>query len=166
MSELPFLPPGDLQDPGTTSLCAGSPALHAGGFFTIEPPGKPSYIYTYIYMYIYMYMYMDCHFLLQRIFLTQGLNLGLPHCRQTLYHLRNINNLRYADDTTLMAESEEELKSLLMKVKEVSDKAGFKLNNLKNYHGIWSHHFMANKWGKNGNSDRLYFLGLQNHCRF
>ena len=45
---------------------------------------------------------------------------------------RNINNLRYADDTTLMAESEEELKSLLMKVKEVSDKAGFKLNNLKN----------------------------------
>ena len=65
-----------------------------------------------------------------------------------------------------MAESEEELKSLLMKVKEVSDKAGFKLNNLKNYHGIWSHHFMANKWGKNGNSDRLYFLGLQNHCRW
>ena len=45
---------------------------------------------------------------------------------------RNINNLRYADDTTLMAESEEELKSLLMKVKEVSDKAGFKLNNSKN----------------------------------
>ena len=45
MSELPFLPPGDLQDPGTSSLCAESPALHVGGFFTTEPPGKPSYIY-------------------------------------------------------------------------------------------------------------------------
>ena len=73
---------------------------------------------------------------------------------------RNINNLRYADDTTLMAESEEEIKSLLMKVKEESEKAGLKLN----IHGLWSHHFMANRWGNNGNSDRLYFLGLQNHC--
>ena len=73
---------------------------------------------------------------------------------------RNINNLRYADDTTLMAESEEELKSLLMKVKEENEKTGLKLNT----HGLWSHHFMANRWGNNGNSDRLYFLGLQNHC--
>ena len=56
---------------------------------------------------------------------------------------RNINNLRYADDTTLMAESEEELKSL-----------------------IWPHHFMANRWGNNGSSDRLYFFSLQNHCRW
>ena len=80
---------------------------------------------------------------------------------------RNINNLRYADDTTLMAESEEELKSLLMKVKEESEKAGLKLNIQKNEdHGIWSHCFMANRWGNNGNSDRLYFLGLQNHCRW
>ena len=79
---------------------------------------------------------------------------------------RNINNLRYADDTTLMAESEEELKSLLMKVKKESEKAGLKLNLQKNEdHGIWSHHFMANRWGNNGNSDRIYFLGLQNHCR-
>ena len=78
---------------------------------------------------------------------------------------RNINNLRYADETTLMAESEEELKSLLMKVKEESEKAGLKLNVPKNEdHGIWSHCFMANRWGNNGNSDRLYFLGLQNHC--
>ena len=75
---------------------------------------------------------------------------------------RNINNLRYADDSTLMADSEEELKSLLMKVKEESEKVGFKLN----IHGIWSHHFMANRWGNNGNSDRLYFFGLQNHCRW
>ena len=80
---------------------------------------------------------------------------------------RNINNLRYADNTTLMAESEEELKSLSMKVKEESEKAGLKLNIQKNeYHDIWSHHFMANRWGNNGNSDRLYFLGLQNHCRW
>ena len=65
---------------------------------------------------------------------------------------RNINNLRYTDDTTLMAESEEELKSLLMKVKEESEKAGLKLNSQKNEdHGILSHHFMANSWGKCGN---------------
>ena len=59
---------------------------------------------------------------------------------------RNINNLRYADDTTLMAESEEELKSLLMKVKEESEKVGLKLNIQKTKIGIWSHHFMANRW--------------------
>ena len=75
---------------------------------------------------------------------------------------RNINNLRYADDTTLTTESKEELKSLLMKVKEKSEKAGFKLNVRKHEdHGIRSHHFMANRWGNNGNSDRLYFLGHQ-----
>ena len=73
---------------------------------------------------------------------------------------RNINNLRYADDTTLMAESEEELKSLLMKVKEESEKPGLKLNIQKNDHGIWSHQFMANRWGNNGNNDRLYLFGL------
>ena len=79
---------------------------------------------------------------------------------------RNINNLTYADDTTLMAESEEELKSLLMKVKEESEKVGLKLNISKNKdHGIWSHHFMANRWGNSGNSDRLYFWGLQNQFR-
>ena len=78
---------------------------------------------------------------------------------------RNINNLRYADDTTLMAESEEELKSLLMKVKEESEKVGLKLNIHKTKI-MASHHFMANRWGNNGNSDRLYFLGLQNHCRW
>ena len=70
---------------------------------------------------------------------------------------RNINNLRYADDTTLMAESEEKLKSLLMKVKEESEKVGLKLNSETEDHGIWSHHFMASRWGNNGNSDRLLF---------
>ena len=64
---------------------------------------------------------------------------------------RNINHLRYADDTTLMAESEEELKSLLMKVKVESEKVGLKLNVENEDHGIQSHHFMANRWGNSGN---------------
>ena len=79
---------------------------------------------------------------------------------------RNINNLRYADDTILMAESEEELKSLLMKVKEESEKFGLKLN-------IQKMKIMASgpitSWeidGDSGNSVRLYFSGLQNHCRW
>ena len=67
---------------------------------------------------------------------------------------RNINNLRCADDTTLMADSKEELKSLLMKVKEESEKAGLKFNIQKTK--IWSHHFMANRWG---NSEDIIFLG-------
>ena len=81
---------------------------------------------------------------------------------------RNINNLRYADDTTLMAESEEELKSLLMKVKGESEKVGSKLSiqKTKIMDGIWSHHFMGNRWGNSGNSVRLYFFGLKNHCRW
>ena len=79
---------------------------------------------------------------------------------------RNINNLRYADDTTLMAESEEELKSLLMKVNVESGKVGLKLNTQKMK-------IMASgpitSWqidGETGNSGRLYFGGLQNHCRW
>ena len=72
---------------------------------------------------------------------------------------RNISNLRYADNTTLMAESEEELKSLLMKVKEDSGKTWLKAQHSENKdYGIWSHHFMGNRWG---NSVRLYFFGLQ-----
>src|SRR5574340_504327 len=59
-----------------------------------------------------------------------------------------------------MAESEEELKSLLMKVKEESEKSWLKAQHSENEdHGIWSHHFMANRWGNSGNSVRLYFLG-------
>ena len=73
---------------------------------------------------------------------------------------RNINNLRYSDDTTLMAESEEELKSLLMKMKEESKKVGLKLNIQKTkIHGIWSHHFMVSRWRNKGNSERLLFWG-------
>ena len=77
---------------------------------------------------------------------------------------RKINNLKYADDTTLMAESEEELKSLLMKVKVESEKSWLKAQHSENEdHGIQSHHFMGNRWG---NSVRLYFSGLLNHCRW
>ena len=70
---------------------------------------------------------------------------------------RNINNLRYADDTTLMAESVEELKSLLMKVKEESENIGLKLKIQKTKN-------MANRWGNSGNSVILHFGGPQNHC--
>ena len=76
---------------------------------------------------------------------------------------RNINNLRYADDTTLMAESEEELKSLLMKVKEESETAGLKLNIQKTRIMASVPSLHGNRWG---NSVRLYFWGLQNHCRW
>jgi len=79
---------------------------------------------------------------------------------------RNINNLRYADDTTLMAESEEELKSFLMKMKVESEKVGLKLSIPKTK-------IMASgpitSWeidGETGNSARVYFWGLQNHCRW
>ena len=79
---------------------------------------------------------------------------------------RNISNLRYADDTTLMAESEEELKSLLMKVKEESEKAGLKLNIQKTKIMTSGPIISWQIDGNSGNSDRLYFLGLQNHCRW
>ena len=80
---------------------------------------------------------------------------------------RNINNLTYEDDTTIMADSKEELKSLLIKVKMETEKAGLKLN-------IQKAKIMASgpitSWqidaGNNGNSDRLYFGGLQNHSRY
>ena len=73
---------------------------------------------------------------------------------------RIINNLRYTDDTTLMGESEEELKSLLMQVKEESEKAGLKFNIQKNEdHGIWSHHFMVNRWETMETVTDFIFLG-------
>ena len=78
---------------------------------------------------------------------------------------RNINKLRYADDTTLMAESEEELKSLLMKMTEKSEKAGLKLNIQKPKIMIsgQAHYFIAHR-RKLGNSGRFSFPGSQNHC--
>ena len=79
---------------------------------------------------------------------------------------RNINNLRYADDTTLMAESEEELKNLLIKVKEESEKVGLKFN-IQNTKIMASDPIISWQidWDTNGNSERLYVFGLQNHCR-
>ena len=71
---------------------------------------------------------------------------------------RNINNLRYADDTTPMAESEEELKSLLMKVNDESENVGLKLN-IQKTKIMASHHFTANRWGNCGNSGRLFWGG-------
>ena len=87
--------------------------------------------------------------------------------------VRNINNLRYADVTTLMAESEEGLNSFLMKMKEESEKAVLKLNIKKKkkpqhsknkYHDTESYQFMSNRWGKYGDSVRFHFLGFQNQC--
>ena len=81
----------------------------------------------------------------------------------------NINNLIYADDTSLIAKPEEELKNLLLKVTEESENVGLKLNIQKTK--IWSHCFMSNRWGSNGNSERLFLQGgevggsFQNHCR-
>ena len=69
-------------------------------------------------------------------------------------------------ETTLMAESKEELKSLLMKVKEECE-TWLKIQLSENEdHDIWSHHLMATRWGNNGNSERVYFGGFQNHCRW
>ena len=80
---------------------------------------------------------------------------------------RNINHLRYANDTTLMAESEEELKCLLMKGKVESEKVGLKLNIQKTkIMASGPIYFMGNRWGNSGNSVRLYFSGLQNHYRW
>ena len=93
-------------------------------------------------------------------------NTGLEETQVGLKIARSINNLRYADDTTLMAECEE-LKSLLIKVKEESEKVGSKLNIQKTkIMASGPITFMANRWGNSGNSDRLYFFGLQNHCRW
>ena len=81
-----------------------------------------------------------------------------------------MNNFRYTDDTTLMAESKEELKSLLMKVKKESEKVGLKLNIQKKKLNIQKTKIMASglitSWQIDGNSKRLYFGGLQNHCRW
>ena len=91
-------------------------------------------------------------------------NAGLEEAQAEIkFAGRHINHLRYADDTTLMAESEEELKSLLVKVKVESEKVGLKLN-------IQKTKIMASgpitSWGNSGNSVRLYFWGLQNHCKW
>jgi len=77
---------------------------------------------------------------------------------------RNINNLKYADNSTLMAESEEELKSLLMRGKKTVKELAWNIQ--KPNHSIWAHHFMRNRRGKSGSSERFYILGLPNLCRW
>ena len=80
---------------------------------------------------------------------------------------RNINKLRYADDTTLMEESEEALKNLLIRVKEESEKANLKLNVKQNKTRLWQlHHFMANRRGKVEAVTDFLILGAKNHCRW
>ena len=95
-------------------------------------------------------------------------NAGLDEAQSGIKTAReNINYLRYADDTILMSGSEEELKKLLINVKEKSEKSWLKIQYSKNEdHGIWSYHFMTNRCANSGDSDRLYFLELQNHCRW
>ena len=91
----------------------------------------------------------------------------IMHYFHVFQYSNYFNNLKYADDTTLMPESEEELKSLLVKVKDESEKAGLKLSIQKTKIMVSGFsHFMANRWGNNVNSDRFYFLELQNHCRW
>ena len=95
-------------------------------------------------------------------------NAGLEEAQATINTAgRNTSNVRYADDTTLVAESEEELKSILMKAKEESEKVGLKLNiqktKIKTSGPITSWEIDG---GNSRNSVRLYFWGLQNHCRW
>ena len=89
-------------------------------------------------------------------------NAGLDEAQAGIKIAGRNNNLRYADDTTLIAENEQELNSLLMRVKEENQRAALKLNIQKLR--SQSHHYMANRWGKSGNSDRFSFLGLPHHC--
>ena len=124
------------------------------------------YIYIYIYsiyrekVNIYIYLFNLYAGYIMR-------NAGLHEAQAGIKIAgRNINNLRYADDTTLMAESEEELKSVLRKLKEESEKVGLKLNIQKTEIVASS---PITSWkidGETGNSVRLYFSGLQNQCRW
>ena len=103
-----------------------------------------------------------CLFNLNAEYLMQ--NAGLDEAQAGIkIARRNTNNPRYADDTILMAESKEELKSLLMRVKEESEKADLKLNLQKTKITASG---SITSWQNNGNSDRFYLLGLQNHCRW
>ena len=93
-------------------------------------------------------------------------NTGLDEAQAGIKITRRIiNNLRYTDDTTLMEERGEGLKSLLMKVKQMNEKVGLKLN-IQKTKIMASGPSLHGKWGSNGNSEGLYFGGLQNHCRW
>ena len=100
----------------------------------------------------------------------QSISCTMPDWMKYKLELRLHEEISITSDmemTTLMAESKEELKSLLIKVQEGSGKGWPETQHSKNKdHGFQSHHFMANRRGNNGNNERLYFLGLQNHCRW
>ena len=119
-----------------------------------------------LYTFLYTFQYFTQNLFVSFVFHMR--NAGLEETQAGIKIAgKNINNLRYADDTTLMAESEEELKSLLMKVKVESGKSWLKAQHSENEdHGIQSHHFMGNRWVNSGISVRFYFSGLQNHCRW
>ena len=95
-------------------------------------------------------------------------NIGLDEAQAGIKTARrNINNFRYADDTILVAESEDELKSLLMRVKAESGKSWLEAQHSENEdHGIWSHHFMGNRWETVETVSDFILGGLQNHCRW
>ena len=97
----------------------------------------------------------------------QNTSCEMPGWMKHKLESRLLGEISITSETTLMAEREEELKSLLMKVKEESEKVGLKTQHSENEdHGIWSPYFMGNRWGNSGNSVRRYFFGLQNHCRW
>ena len=114
------------------------------------------------------YILSPCLFHLYTEYIMRNARLDEAQARNKIAW-RNINNLRYPDDTTLMAETEK-LKSLLMKVKEDSEKVVKAQHSENEDHGILSHHLMANRWGNSGNTDRfdlfICFLGFPNHCRW
>ena len=120
--------------------------------------------YAYMCLYIYVCILSPCLFNFYAGYNMRNAGLEEAQARIKIAG-RTINHLRYADDTTLMAESEEELKSLLMKVE--SGKVGLKLNIQKtNIMASGPITSWGNRWGNSGNSVRLYLFGLQNHCRW
>ena len=119
----------------------------------------------YTYKVVCIHTHTHTQWIIHQLYLSKGLEEAQAGIKIAG---RNINNLRYADDTTIMAESEEKLKSLLMKVKGESEKAGLKLNIQKTKIMATSP-ITSNRWeidGETVETVRLYFLGLQNHCRW
>ena len=138
-----------------------SPALADGFFRTSATWEAHKAVYCHGYC---MYILSHCLFNFCVKYIMQNAGLDESPAGIKIAGGLNINNLRYTDDTTLMAESEEELKSLLMRVKEESKKADLKLYIQKTKIMASSPTTSWHERGKSGSSDRFYFLGLQNHC--
>ena len=143
-NELLFPPPGDLPYPGSKSASLKSPAL-AGNFFTNKPPQKPPQMFT------------------AALFIRakKGKQSKYPPTGEWMNKMRGALVVK-----CLMAGKKRETKGPLDEGERREGKSWLKTQHLKKEsRGIWSHHFLANTWGNNRNSDRLYLLGLQNHCR-